>query len=218
MVDCSIVKGANDKTAALPASSDSVCVVNLADPKTHEVLKTIAGTSASAADPISSGDGGSAGDGEKKTAVKKHELTVADRISITSGFESLHLGTRPGDPNYKWNDNNYGIGARYEFTDKLGASVGYYYSSTRTHNTYASVDYDYYKGNKFSFGVSGGLVTGYQELHGKPAPLLVPTATQNLGHGFFVRELIIPPLHNVTPAVLSIQFGFHPAALFGHKD
>ncbi len=191
MVECAALKtGSDGATIASSSSTDGKCLVDMANPESKL----------------------------KKPAAKEAEQTPAERFAITSGFFSQHFGPRPNDPSYKLNGDNWGLGANYQINDRFGVSAGYYYSSTRTNNTYATVDYNYLNKGNFSFGVSGGLVTGYQDLHGRPQPLLVPTATQHIGKDFFIRELVIPPLHNVTPAVLSVQFGVYPARLFHHKN
>lgn len=116
---------------------------------------------------------------------------------VTTGFLSKHIGA-----GRQYNEQNSGIG----YVSPNDYLLGAYINSLNKPSVYAAKEWktDHYKVGPLSFqgGLLGGAVTGYV----KPlTPLLMPEVLGSYGDHTMALGLV-PPVKNVTPAVLALQY------------
>ena len=116
---------------------------------------------------------------------------------ITTGFLSRHIGA-----DKDFNENNTGLG----YVSPDGLMFGAYLNSLRKPSIYAAKEWttNPYKVGPVNLrgGLLGGAVTGYE----KPVQLLVmPEILGAIGDHALALGLV-PPIKNVTPAVLALQY------------
>lgn len=122
---------------------------------------------------------------------------MPDKSQVTTGFLSKHIGA---DRDY--NENNTGLG----YVTPDGLMFGAYLNSLRKPSIYAAKEWktDPYSVGPLQIrgGLLGGAVTGYE----KPIqPLLMPEVLGAIGDHAIALGLV-PPIKNVTPAVLALQY------------
>lgn len=116
---------------------------------------------------------------------------------VMTGFLSKHLGT-----SQDFNENNGGLG----LSTPGGLLFGGYRNSLNRPSAYIAKEWktDPYPMGPFSIrgGLLGGAVTGYEKAL---TPLLMPELLGSMGQHTLALGLV-PPVKNVTPAVLALQY------------
>jgi hypothetical protein len=121
------------------------------------------------------------------------------------------VGTYDKEERRPWNEFNPGIGVNYEVNDWMHAGVGVYKNSIHNTSVYALVGAETDRSKFLGAGVEIGAVTGYSE----------GIAPSGVGFVRFGKESqfvnlkvsAIPPIPEVTPAVVAVQLRFNPSAL-----
>ena len=138
------------------------------------------------------------------------------------GFGTKHFSARNDG---RWEENNIGLGVRYEMSNKMSAQIGRYKNSnsidnTSFYTTYGVVDYTPFAVGKISVGAFGGIASGYDEYETRYVngqKTLVITKEQIIpvagllarwqGDIFNLTTRFAPKVNDTGSAVLSLEIG-----------
>ena len=90
-----------------------------------------------------------------------------------------------------FNENNFGIGIRYEVRPNIDLSVGFYDNSFYKTSIYAGAEFHTLRSRWISIGVAFGLVSGYQ---GTPTP----------------STFLVLPVVQLGPPQMGVRLGYMP--------
>lgn len=109
---------------------------------------------------------------------------------------------------YSFNEVNPGLGLEYELNDNLSFRVGTYKNSLNINSEYAGIKYSYNHNKYVSYGLIGGLVTGY-ELTGNAhyRKYVLPNITVKFNKSTRLEVGYVPPnLSDVS--IISVTVGY----------
>jgi hypothetical protein len=144
--------------------------------------------------------------GEPNRVYSNWESTTLANGDISWTADMSHAEERR-----KYNEFNPGIGVNYEVNNWMHAGVGVYKNSIHNTSVYALVGAETNRSKFLGAGVEVGAVTGYN----------IPVAPSGVGFVRFGKESqfvnlkvsAIPPIPDVTPAVVAAQVRFNLGAI-----
>lgn len=126
--------------------------------------------------------------------------SAVDKVWLNFGGISKHLG----NAHRKFNEVNNGFGLEADIKDYT-VSAGVYSNSIGKESRYFAVEKMFLQYKEIKFGLSAGVVDGYEYKNGAPFPVVLPSARWD-GETVGVRALFIPPVDDLVTAAVAIQF------------
>ena len=119
---------------------------------------------------------------------------------LLSGFQSSHVGTNGRSGDFKYNENNAGVGVMID-----GFAVGTYKNSINKQSVYAAKELRTQIAGDKQLGVDVGVlmggVTGYKK---ELQPVVIPEVIAKMGD-VEAAFVYVPPIKGLTPAVVAAQ-------------
>lgn len=129
------------------------------------------------------------------------------KISLVASGLSHHFGQRSywdkdEQQQRPWNEVNLGGGLEYRLNHRFHLAAGTYRNSIHRQSFYVGVGIESGDNKTVGFGLEGGLITGYEI---PVVPSLIPYVRFGERDGVNLKVMAIPPVKNLTPAVVALQ-------------
>lgn len=129
-------------------------------------------------------------------------VPFSDRTSVVLETVSHHFGKY----RHEFNNLNPGIGAQYKISRLFHVGAGVYHNSLEKTAVYGVVGIETDGGKPYGAGLEIGAVTGYAN---PVTPAALPYVRLGRKDGKMNAKIdFMPPLKNVTPAVVALQLRF----------
>jgi len=106
----------------------------------------------------------------------------------------LHVGSYHFDRSQDWNEQNYGLGYRYQYNANWSYQTGFYKNSYSRDTLYAIVQHEWR-----IFGVQAGAFAGFVTGYDAPIAAGLMASSKN----FTLR--LVPPISSQTTGVISLE-------------
>lgn len=130
-----------------------------------------------------------------------------NKFTLLTSVASHHFGQRGywDKGEYRpFNEFNPGVGLEYKLSDHIHLSAGTYRNSVYRQSVYAGVGFETGGNKQFGLGIELGGITGYNEM--PVVPSAIPFVRIGDKNGVNAKVMVIPPVKNLTPAVVGLQF------------
>jgi hypothetical protein len=128
----------------------------------------------------------------------------ANDVYVDVNVASKHLYT---DKDGRLNQRNFGVGITYKATDTKSYKMGYFKNSYSKTSAYGLIDYSIDLSDNIIIGVTGGLVTGYNNTNGEYAEIVDNVQIMMLPH-VDVKFSNFVVMMGVTPKLLTLQLQY----------
>ena len=123
-----------------------------------------------------------------------------NNLWIDSGFYSYHW-----DRDKNLNNNNYGLGAEYQFSTVSSITAGRFYNSDREYSNYLGLYYQPLQLGAFHLGAVAGGFNGYPHMkNGNWFLAAIPVASAEWGK-FGLNIAFVPSIQNRLYGAVSVQ-------------
>lgn len=139
-----------------------------------------------------------------------HVAANASDWGVATSIGSRHIGqhdyvTCDGSARREFNEVNPGVAVSKRITENSTVEVGAYHNSIYKVSVHANVVYlPIQIGSRVKLGGQAGFVVGYC----KPVPMATAVMDVAITKGVGVQAILIPPVPNLTPAVVGLRLRF----------